>query len=585
MQRIRPGVLHFDGKLGRFSQALLKRITRKNNYHNRKGATVAQHKERWGSRVGLVLAMAGNAVGLGNFLRFPAQAVQNGGGAFIIPYLVSFILMGIPLLWIEWAIGRHGGRFGHHSAPGMMDKLGNQKWLKYAGVFGIFSNLTIAAYYCYLESWTLGYVWHSLAGTFNGMASGEVRDFFIQYIGAEGSPLFNISGQALFFFFITFSLNLWILSRGLSRGIEIASKIGMPLLILFGIFLAIRALTLNAGELNAINDAAMGLNFLWQPRFESLTDPKVWLAAAGQIFFTLSVGIGSIHCYAAYLQENDDVALNAVSAGFTNEFVEVLLGGSIIIPIGVAYLGLDEVQRIVGLSMGFQTMPILFQNWGPLFAALAGIAWFGLLFFAGITSSLAMGQPVMAFFQDEYGMNRQKSVRYFGGMLFLLTLPCVLFYSHGAFGEFDDWSGTFSLVAFALLESLTFAWIFGMEKGWKEITRSADIKVPHFYRFVIKFITPAFLLAVFCGSFISPLGGEWKSAFSQLLAGEGWPFDPRSIIGKLFKLGVEDTRYFVDGLPTSVFIIDMTRLLLLGTFIGIALMVHQSWKKNRQPSA
>lgn len=541
---------------------------------------MAQHKERWGSRVGLVLAMAGNAVGLGNFLRFPAQAVQNGGGAFIIPYLVSFILMGIPLLWIEWAIGRNGGRFGHHSGPGIMDKLGNHKWLKYTGVFGIFSNLTIAAYYCYLESWTLGYVWHSLAGTFSGMAPLDVGKYFIQYIGADGNPLFNISGQAIFFFTITFSLNLWILSRGLNRGIETACKIGMPLLIIFGIFLAVRALTLSSGELNAINDAAMGLNFLWQPRFESLADPKVWLAAAGQIFFTLSVGMGCIHCYAAYLHEKDDIALNAVSAGFTNEFVEVILGGSIIIPIGVAYLGLDEVQRIVGLSMGFQTMPILFQNWGPLLAALAGVAWFGLLFFAGITSSLAMGQPVIAFLQDEYHMNRHKSVRYFGGFLIVLIIPCVLFYSHGAFGEFDDWSGTFSLVAFALFESLAFAWIFGMDKGWEEITRGADIKVPHFYRFVIKYITPIFLIAVFLGSFISPLGGKWKSAFNQLLAGQGWPLDPGSIIGKIFRIGIEDTRYFIDGIPTSVFIIDMTRLLLLITFILIAAAVRYAWKQH-----
>ena len=110
----------------------------------------SQH-EHWGSRVGLVLAVAGNAVGLGNFLRFPAQAVQNGGGAFIIPYLVSFVLMGIPLLWIEWAIGRHGGRFGHHSTPGAMHAMGKSWYWKYIGVFGIFTNLTVAAYYAYIE--------------------------------------------------------------------------------------------------------------------------------------------------------------------------------------------------------------------------------------------------------------------------------------------------------------------------------------------------------------------------------------------------------------------------------------------------
>jgi NSS family neurotransmitter:Na+ symporter len=524
--------------------------------------------------------MAGNAVGLGNFLRFPAQAIRNGGGAFIIPYLVSFVLMGIPLLWIEWAIGRHGGRFGHHSTPGMMDVLAEKKWLKYVGVFGIFTNLTIAAYYCYLESWTLGYVWHSLAGTFNGMSAEQVRDFFTEYVGAAGSPLVNISGQAILFFAITICLNLWILSRGLSKGIEAANKIGMPLLIIFGIFLAIRALTLNAGELHAVNDAMKGLNYLWEPRFESLTDPKVWLAAAGQIFFTLSVGMGSIHCYAAYLREHDDIALNAVSAGFTNEFVEIVLGGSIIIPIGVAYLGLDEVQRIVGLSMGFQTMPTLFQNWGPIFAALSGMAWFGLLFFAGITSSLAMGQPVVAFFQDAFHSDRLKSVKIYGAILLTLALPCILFYSHGTFGEFDDWSGTFSLVVFALLEALVFAWVFGIEKGWNEITRSADIKIPRFFRFVIKFITPIFLVAVFLGSLISPLNGEWSAAFAQLFSGNGWPLDPGSIIGKILKVGIEDTRYFVNGSPTSIFIIDMTRILLLVTFFLIGGAVWYAWKKR-----
>jgi NSS family neurotransmitter:Na+ symporter len=541
---------------------------------------VTKTHERWGSRVGLVLAMAGNAVGLGNFLRFPAQAIRNGGGAFIIPYLVSFVLMGIPLLWIEWAIGRHGGRFGHHSTPGMMDVLAEKKWLKYVGVFGIFTNLTIAAYYCYLESWTLGYVWHSLAGTFNGMSAEQVRDFFTEYVGAAGSPLVNISGQAILFFAITICLNLWILSRGLSKGIEAANKIGMPLLIIFGIFLAIRALTLNAGELHAVNDAMKGLNYLWEPRFESLTDPKVWLAAAGQIFFTLSVGMGSIHCYAAYLREHDDIALNAVSAGFTNEFVEIVLGGSIIIPIGVAYLGLDEVQRIVGLSMGFQTMPTLFQNWGPIFAALSGMAWFGLLFFAGITSSLAMGQPVVAFFQDAFHSDRLKSVKIYGAILLTLALPCILFYSHGTFGEFDDWSGTFSLVVFALLEALVFAWVFGIEKGWNEITRSADIKIPRFFRFVIKFITPIFLVAVFLGSLISPLNGEWSAAFAQLFSGNGWPLDPGSIIGKILKVGIEDTRYFVNGSPTSIFIIDMTRILLLVTFFLIGGAVWYAWKKR-----
>ena len=120
--------------------------------------------ESWGSRTGLILAMAGNAVGLGNFLRFPVQAVQNGGGAFIIPYLVCFLLMGIPLLLIEWSMGRFGGRLGNHSTPYILDTMAKGRMWKYIGVFGIFTNIAVAAYYCYIESWTMSYVLHSVFG-------------------------------------------------------------------------------------------------------------------------------------------------------------------------------------------------------------------------------------------------------------------------------------------------------------------------------------------------------------------------------------------------------------------------------------
>jgi len=122
--------------------------------------------------------------------------------------------------------------------------------------------------------------------------------------------------------------------------------------------------------------------------------------------------------------------------------------------------------------------------------------------------------------------------------------------------------------------------VFGIDKGWKEINLNAEIKIPKFFKFVMKYITPLFLLAVFVGSFISPLNGDWKSAIAQLSAGKGWPLDPGSIIGKLLKIGIEDTRYFIDGMPTSVFIIDMTRLLLLMTFLAIGLMVWYVWKRK-----
>jgi SNF family Na+-dependent transporter len=535
-------------------------------------------RQRWGTRVGLVLAMAGNAVGLGNFLRFPAQAAQNGGGAFLIPYLISFALMGIPLLWVEWAIGRHGGQFGHHSAPGMLDRLGPHRWLKYVGVFGLFTNLTIAAYYCYIESWTLAYVWHSVAGTFRQIAP---TTFFPEYLGVEEGSMFAVPRQALSWFLLTLTLNVWILSRGLARGIELAAKIGMPLLLGFGAVLAVRGLLLEPGDLGVVQSPFEGLNFVWEPQLGGLLDPSTWLAAAGQIFFTLSVGMGSIHCYAAYVGRDQDVALNAASAGWMNEFVEVILGGTILIPIATAYLGLEAVQAATaggsGFGLGFLTLPTLFVNWG-WFAPVAGALWFGLLFFAGITSSLAMGQPIVAFLEDELRVPRTRATLTFGAATLTLGFVCVWLYPGGAFDEFDFWSGTFALVAFALGESIIFAWVFGIERGWEEITRGADIAVPRLFRFVIRYVTPAFILVVFVGALIEPVG-RWSAALRSFLTGQGWPLAPSSVIGRVLHIGEADYRWLDEsGELTRAFIQDATRLLLILVFLICAFLVHKAWK-------
>ena len=457
---------------------------------------MSKQKAGWGSRVGLILAMAGNAVGLGNFLRFPVQAIQNGGGAFMIPYLVCFLLLGIPFLFIEWSIGRFGGKTANHSTPFILNSLDKRKIWKYIGVFGIFTNLAVAAYYCYLESWTLSYVWHSIVGTFDGKTQSDIAAVFGDYVSLS-------SWEPIIFWIICLLLNTWILSKGLSGGVEKAAKIGMPLLLIFGAFLAYKAITIQAGSEGAIYDGLKGLNFLWTPQFDSIWEPKVWLAAAGQIFFTLSIGMGSIQCYASYVNKNEDIALNAMSAGWMNGFVEVVLGSAILIPIAVGYLGIDQVVEMTkngGLGLGFKTLPYLFVQWGGLMGVFAGVAWFGLLFFAGITSSLAMGTPVMGFMEDEFDWKPKNAAWLFGGLVFILGLPTVLFFNEGVFDEFDYWAGTVSLVTFAFIEIILFAWVFGMDKGWAEITEGSDIKIPIIFRFIIKWITPFLLAWVFFAS-------------------------------------------------------------------------------------
>ncbi|GMQ23919.1 sodium-dependent transporter [Algoriphagus sp. oki45] len=490
--------------------------------------------ESWGSRTGLILAMAGNAVGLGNFLRFPVQAIENGGGTFIIPYLVCFLLMGLPLLFIEWSLGRFGGKSGNHSTPYILESMGSKPIWKYIGVFGIFTNIAVVAYYTYIESWTLIYVVHTLLGTFTGWSKEEISSFFTQYVQLEGAD-FGVPYFPLLVYLFVLGINVFILSTGLG-GIEKVAKIGMPLLILFGVILAVKGWTMGssyASEEFPDANAWDGINFLWTPQFTSLADPRVWLAAAGQIFFTLSVGMGSIQCYASYLKANEDIALNSMTAGFTNEFVEVLLGSAIVIPIAAGFLGLDWVLENAGFGMAFQTMPYLFQQWGGIFSVIAGVSWFGLLFFAGITSSLAMGTPWMGFMKDEFGWSRNKGAWSFGLLALIMGIPTVLFYSYGYFDEYDYWAGTVSLVIFALLETILFSWVFGIDRGWNELNRGADIELPLFFKWVMKYLTPILLLLVFAGALFTPENNDWSGAFQQLIKGEGWTLDSESLLAKL----------------------------------------------------
>lgn len=489
----------------------------------------------WGSRVGLILAMAGNAVGLGNFLRFPAQAIENGGGAFIIPYLVCFLLMGLPLLFVEWSMGRYGGKHGQHSTPFIFDAMGKAPYWKYFGVFGIFTNITVAAFYCYLESWALSWAYYSVTGAFTGMSQEEVAVFFKNYIELG-------TNHPVIFWIICLLLNTWILSRGLSGGVEKVAKIGMPLLLAFGAVLAVTGITLQAEPGGAVNDGLVGLNYLWTPDFDSIWSFKVWVAAAGQIFFTLSLGMGSIHCYASYLNSKEDIALNAMSAGWMNEFVEVVLGSAVIIPISIGYLGIEAVTEMVsggsGLGIGFAVLPKLFSGWG-VFGIFAGVMWFGLLFFAGITSSLAMGTPVMGFLKDNFKIKESIGAWIFGSIILLLGIPCVL--SPDAFNEYDYWAGTIALVIFAMIEIVLFAWVFGMDKGWREINTGADIKVPTIFKFIIQYVSPMFLIVVFIGA--AP--GIWENATKET-SFYGW----------------------------------LARFLLIGLFVGVAMMVYIAKKRN-----
>jgi hypothetical protein len=281
-----------------------------------------------------------------------------------------------------------------------------------------------------------------------------------------------------------------------AKGIELLAKIALPLLLLFCLILSVRVFTLT-GLKGTVWD---GLNFLFTPDFSALGNWNVWIAAAGQIFFTLSIGFGSMECYASYLRENDDIALAGLTTAATNEFVEVIFGSAIAIPATAIYFGparVVEIAKTGTFDIGMVAMPEILRDLPGL--AFFGTIWFLLLFFAAFTSSVAVSQPVVAFIQDEARVPKAMAAGLVGVFWLVGTLPIIYFYRYGVFAEMDFWSGTIGLVFFAAIEAVLFAWIFGMDKGWKELHQGAQIRVPRVFYYVIRYVTPVALVAIFCG--------------------------------------------------------------------------------------
>ena len=457
-------------------------------------------REKWGSRIGVILAVAGSAIGLGNFLRFPVQAAENGGGAFLIPYFVSLVLLGIPLMLTEWTLGRFGGLYGYGTAPSIFAIATRNHFLKYFGVIGIFGPTIIFIWYTYVESWLLGFAVYALVGKLmEAAADGSTMKAFLQsYQGLTKNVWFSGIGFTYLFFLITFGINFWVIYHGIKGGIEKFSKIMMPMLFILGFIIMFRVITLGAPDTAHPDwNISNGFGYLWNPDFSSLKDINVWMAAAGQIFFTLSVGIGMILTYASYLDREDDVVLSGMTSVSLNEFAEVIIAGSIVIPAAFVFMGpigLSEIAKGGAFDLGFVTMPQIFAHMhaGWFFAFI----WFLMLFIAGITSSVSMLQPSIAFVDDEFRIGRKKAVLYIAIFCFIACHGVIFGLAHGVLDDLDFWTGTFGLVIFGTIEAIIFGWIFGIDRAWKEIHHGADIQLPLIFRFIIKYVTPTFLLII-----------------------------------------------------------------------------------------
>ena len=521
-------------------------------------------RERWGTRIGVILAVAGSAVGLGNFLRFPGVAVQNGGGAFMIPYFLAFVLLGIPICWAEWIMGRRAGRLsGLSSSPGLFGVLTRGGPLRYMGALGLFIPVIIYMWYVYVESWCLAYAYFTLTGQVTLGVHGDYSGFFNQFTGSEQGEFFSGITTVYSFFLFTFAVNFYLIYRGLSKGIEKFCLVAMPLLVFLAIAIVFRVLTLgtpnpNLPDQNLVN----GLGYMWNPEWSQLKDPQVWLSACGQIFFSLSVGFGIVMTYSSYLRKSDDVVLSGLTASATNEFCEVCLGGLIVIPAAFIFLGMSQMESVAnasGFSLGFVTIPYIFAHMtgGPVFQAM----FYFLLFLAGVTSSLSMLQPAIAFFEEGFNMSRRTSVTILSMLTFMGANAVVLTEGLTVLSTLDGYAGDLGIPLLAFAELILFIFVIKVSTGVKEGSYGANMKLPRWFGFVITYISPVFLLSI--------LGAWCIKKFMPLII-------ETSAGGVLYRI----FGFLFDEYPTWTPLEPLERSTMYGMlifFLFLCLLVKLSW--------
>ncbi len=441
-------------------------------------------RDVWATKYGLILAMAGNAIGLGNFLRFPVQAASNGGGAFMIPYLICFVLIGIPLMWIEWGIGRRGGQLGKGTTYGISKELKAPSFVKISCLLGVWVPLVVSIYYIYIESWTLGYSIKALVGDLESskIVSSEKMGYFTSflnnYTGFNKINDLGLQAPSIFSYMcllITVLINYSFLKKGIQ--------------------------------------------------------PKVWIAAAGQVFFTLSLGFGAIVTYASFIKNDEDIALSGLTSATLNEIIEVVFGGSIVIPAAVAFLGISGAVLIANsgaFSIGFISMPAIFD--GLPYGNILCFIWFFLLFVAGITSSIGIIQPAITFFNEELNFSRIKSVNIV--MLIVFFFANFIVFFPNFLSEFDFWAGTIMLIVLALLEVYLYNFFISKNSAVEEINRNSLIKIPKFFDLIFKYLLPIFLIVLL----VSWVFSDIYSSSSSILKNDLWTLFSRLTLILIFIL-------------------------------------------------
>ena len=451
--------------------------------------------QRWSSRWLFVLAAAGSAVGLGNIWKFPYIAGENGGGAFVLIYLVCIAAVGIPIMVSEVLLGRQGRSSPIHTMRKLAKVSGRSQRWSVLGWMGVLAGFLILSYYAVIAGWAVNYIWLSGSGAFEGSSAQMVGQSFDNFLA---SPLQLIGYQTGFMI-----LTIWIVGRGVTKGLEAAIRWFMPLLFLLLIVLLVYSL--NSGGFD------QGLAFMFDMKWDAVTADS-WLIAMGQAFFTLSLGMGTMMAYGAYVPDDANLGTTVVTIAALDTLIAVAAGLAIF-PIVFAN-GLEVAQ---GPGLTFVTLPLAFGQmpFGSVFGAL----FFLLLSFAAITSAISLTEPALSFLVEEYNAKRQRVAISLGVICWLLGLGTVF--------SFNVWSDVTFAGGLTFFESvdyfsqnillplggmlITFFAIWLLPTGMVE--QQLGIENPTLcwvWRVVAGIVAPLGVMAVFLSTIWPMLSGLWQ---------------------------------------------------------------------------
>lgn len=445
-----------------------------------------QKNERanFGSKLGAILAAAGSAVGLGNIWRFPYEAGNHGGAAFILIYLACVFLMGLPIMIAEFTVGRHSkastGRAFSVLAPGT-------QW-KWIGFLGVLAGLLILGYYSVVAGWTLEYILASLSGGFVDKTPEDFVAIFQNFSQSPYRPLIWLLSFLLFTHFIVV--------KGVKDGIEKSSKVMMPVLFILILVLA--------GCSVSLPNADKGLEFLLKPDF-SKVNADVFLGAMGQAFFSLSLGMGCLSTYASYFGQDTRLGKTALSVGVIDTMVAIL-AGLIIFPAAFSV----GIQPDAGPSLIFITLPNVFQQaFGgvPFLATIFSLLFYVLLALAALTSTISLHEVVTAYLNERFNLSRSRAAMFVTGFCIVTGVLSSLslgvwedkMFGLGFFDLLDFVTAKIMLPLSGFLVCLFVGWYLKRSVSFEELTNGGRLKAPYFpvYMFILKFLAPIAILLIF----------------------------------------------------------------------------------------